>query len=150
MIADSKLPKSFWAEALSTAVYVRNRSPTKAVSGMTPFECWTGEKPNVDYLGTFGCTAYAHISKDERKKLDPKAKRCMLLGYGNVTKGYRLYDSISSRVIHSRDVLFEESTRAIEINQKESSVSLYEEKQKIDEIADLEEEQDVEPGEDEI
>ena len=48
MLADSKLPKRFWAKALSTAVYTRNRSPTKAVNGMTPFEAWTGEKPNVD------------------------------------------------------------------------------------------------------
>lgn len=67
---------------LSTTVYLRNRSPTKAVKGMTPFEAWTGEKPNVDHLRVFGCTVYAHVPKDERKKLDPKAKKCILLGYG--------------------------------------------------------------------
>lgn len=49
MLADAKLPQKFWAEALSTAVYLRNRSPMEAVKGMTPFEAWTGEKPNVDY-----------------------------------------------------------------------------------------------------
>ena len=104
------LPKKFWAEALSTAVYLRNHSPTKAVTGMTPFEAWTGEKPSVDHLRTFGCTAYAHIAKDKRKKLDLKARKYILLGYGNETKGYRLclYDPIQSRVIH---VLFNEFTR---------------------------------------
>ena len=111
MLTDSMLPKQFWAEALSTAVYLRNRSPTKAVTGMTPFEAWTGEKPSVDHLRTFGCTAYA---KDERKKLDSKARKYILLGYGNETKGYRLYDPIQSRVIHSRDVLFNEFTRGVE------------------------------------
>ena len=38
MLADSKLPHRFWAEALSTAAYLRNRSPTKALEGITPFE----------------------------------------------------------------------------------------------------------------
>ena len=32
----NKLPQRFWAEALSTAVYLRNCSPTKAVKNMTP------------------------------------------------------------------------------------------------------------------
>ena len=45
MISDAKLPQKFWAKALSTAVYLRNRSPTKAVTGMTPYEAWSGEKP---------------------------------------------------------------------------------------------------------
>ena len=82
---------------------------------MTPFEVWTGEKPNIDHLRAFGSTAYAYIAKDERKKLDSKARKCILLGYGNETKGYRFYDLIQLRVIHSRDVQFNESsTRGIE------------------------------------
>ena len=44
VLADARLPHRFWAEALSTAVYLRNRSPAMAVKGMTPFEAWTGEK----------------------------------------------------------------------------------------------------------
>ena len=53
MLVAANLPHRFWAEALSTATYLRNRSPTKAVSGMTPFEAWTGEKPRVDGLRVF-------------------------------------------------------------------------------------------------
>ena len=60
MLAEVKL--RFWAEA----VYLRNRSPTTAVKGMTPCEALTGEKPQVDTLRVFGCLAYAHIPKDER------------------------------------------------------------------------------------
>lgn len=85
MLAYAKLPQKFWAEALSTALYLRNRSPTKSVKGMSPFEAWTGEKPKIDHLRIFGCTVYAHVPKDERKKLDPKAKKCILLGYGTET-----------------------------------------------------------------
>ena len=72
MLSDSKLPKKFWAEALSTASYVRNRSPTTAVKAMTPYEAWKDYKPNGNHLRIFGCSAYAHITKDERSKMDPK------------------------------------------------------------------------------
>lgn len=121
MLDDSQLTRKFWAEALASAVYLRNRSPTTAVSGMTPYEAWTGEKPDVAHLRTFGCTAYVHIPKDERDKLDAKARKCILLGYGTETKGYRLYDPVKLRVIHSRDVIFNEFTRGIETANKENS-----------------------------
>ncbi len=78
------------------------------------FEAWTGKKPKVDYLRVFGCIAYAHIPKDERKKLDSKAKKCIFLGYGTETKGYRLYDLKKAKVFYSRDVIFNESERAVE------------------------------------
>ena len=108
MLADAKLPHRFWAEALSTAVYLRNRSPTKAVQDMTPFEAWKGMRPRVDHLCIFGCDAYSHVPKDERQKLDSKARKCILLGYGEETKDYRLYDSNRQKVFHSRDVKFNE------------------------------------------
>ena len=64
MLIDAKLPHKFWAEALSTATYLRNRSQTKAVKGMTPIEAWTGEKPKVEHLRAFGCVTYSHIAKE--------------------------------------------------------------------------------------
>ena len=69
MLADSELPKRFWAEALSTARYLRNHSPTNAVQDKTPYEAWTGSEPNVSHLRIFECDAYAHVPKDERSKL---------------------------------------------------------------------------------
>ena len=92
MLADSRLPQKFWAEALSTAVYLRNRSSTSTVPRMTPLEAWSGEKPSVRNLRAFGCTAYSHIPKDERKKLNPKQEGAYVLGYGD-TKRNRLYDT---------------------------------------------------------
>ena len=109
MLSESNLPKHFWAEALNTANYIKNRSPTNALINKTPYEAWNGKKPNVDHLKVFGCTAYAHVPKDERKKLDSKAKKCIFLGYGSNVKGYRLYDVKSRKVIISRDVIFNEN-----------------------------------------
>ena len=90
MLVESKLSQQFWGEAVSTAVYLKNRSPTIAVKGMTPFEALYGKKPNVKHLRAFGCVCYPLIMKDERKKLDPVAKRCILVGYGTEVKGYRV------------------------------------------------------------
>ena len=108
MLADSRLPQRFWAEALSTAAYMINRSPTKALDDKTPFEAWYGKKPNVNHLRVFGCSAYTHVPKDQRKKLDSKAKGCIFLGYATSRKGYRLYDQKTSSIVHSRDVVFNE------------------------------------------
>ena len=109
MLDGAHLPQRFWAETLSTAVYLRNRCSTKAVRNATPFEVWFKEKPRADHLRVFGCTAFAHVAKDERGKLDSKARRCILLGYGTETKGYRLYYQMTKRVFLSRDVVFNES-----------------------------------------
>ena len=109
MLHEANLPKKFWAEALSTATYVRNRCPTSALTNKTPFEALTGSKPNVKHLRTFGCTAYAHIPKDERKKMDSKSRKCMFLGYSANQKGYRLFDLAKRKVFFCRDVIFNET-----------------------------------------
>ena len=106
MLIDSQLPQKFWAEALSTACYLKNRSPARALDGMTPYEALTGRKPDVSKLRIFGCICYAHVPKDERQKLDSKSKECVFLGYGTEVKGYRLYDLSKRRVFYSRDVVF--------------------------------------------
>ena len=109
MLSDSGLPKTFWAEAVNTAAYVRNRSPTVALNNMTPYEALNGHKPNVKHFKIFGCKCYAHVPKDERSKLDSKSKHCIFVGYGSVTKGYRVYDLNGKKVFHCKDVIFHES-----------------------------------------
>ena len=111
MLLDSQLPQSFWVEAVSTAAYLRNRSPTSAVEGMTPHEAWYGRKPGVEHLRVFGSTAYVHIPKDSRGKLDSKTSKCILVGYGSVQKGYRLYNREAQKILHSRDVKFDEGEK---------------------------------------
>ena len=62
MLAHAGLPDSYWAEAVATAAYLRNRMPTTALhQKVTPYELWYGRKPNLSHLRVFGCMAYAHI-----------------------------------------------------------------------------------------
>ena len=82
MIAHAGLPNSYWAEAIATAAYVRNRTPARAIKeDTTSYERWYGKKPNVTHLKVFGCIAYAHIPDTHRRKLDKKADNlsCNLL-----------------------------------------------------------------------
>ena len=113
ILAVYKMPQRFWAEALNTAVYLRNRSPTTAVKGKTPFESLTGKKPSVGHLRIFGCAAYRHVMDDERKKLDPKTEKCVFLGYSENRKGYRLFDTRRQKAIHSHDVVFDETVSGL-------------------------------------
>ena len=120
MLVGAQLSQGFWAEALTTAVYLRNRSLTKSVNGSKPYEAWSGRKPAVIHLKVFGCVTYAHIPKEERRKLDVKAKRCVLLGYGITVKGYRLYCPQDKKNFYSRDVIFDESRVGLEKEQMDN------------------------------
>ena len=86
---------------------------------MTLYEVWKGYKPNVNHLRIFRCSAYAHIPKDERSKMDPKAKKSIFLGYGIGVKGYRLFDTDTSKVFHSRDIIFHERASISELGTEE-------------------------------
>ncbi|KAF2349955.1 Reverse transcriptase RNA-dependent DNA polymerase [Trinorchestia longiramus] len=55
MLSDSKLPKTLWAEAVSTAAYVKNRSPTSAHKNLTSYQALNGHKPNAQLIMTFEC-----------------------------------------------------------------------------------------------
>lgn len=108
MLSEKKVPKSFWPEATRWCIHVLNRSPTLVVKNMTPEEAWSGEKPSVDHFRVFGCVGYVHIPDARRIKLDDKSVSCVLLGYSERSKGYKMYDPVGDKVIISRDVVFEE------------------------------------------
>ena len=110
MLAASGLPKSTWAEAVTTASYLRNRSP---VSGRhkTPHELFFGTKPDVSHLRVFGARAYALTPKALRTKLENTSEPGHFIGYPAGTKGYKILLD-SGRIITSRDVTFVEQPTA--------------------------------------
>ena len=102
------LPNFLWGKAVSTAIYILNRCPTKAVQGKTPFEAWSGRKPNISHIRVFGCEAFSFVVSEKRKKLDQKVEKCIFVGYDSQHKGYRLYSPSYKAVLVSRDVKFNE------------------------------------------
>ena len=108
LLFEARLPNEFWAEAVNTATYLLNNSPSKCVES-TPEEIWSGKKPNLAHLKVYGCKAFAHVPAQKRKKLDPRATPCIFVGYSLKSKGYRLFDPRKSSVFISRDVIFSEN-----------------------------------------
>ena len=90
MLSHAKLPKSFWGEAMRTAVDLINLSPVAGLNGNVPNRVWTGKDVSYGYLSVFGYRTFVHVPKDERSKLDDKAKSCIFLGYGHEEFGYKL------------------------------------------------------------
>lgn len=91
MLFHAELSKGFWAEAINTAVYTRNRLITSA-TGETPYFRCFGEAADVSHLRVFGCMAFAHVPDDKRLKFDKKAWKLRFMGYADNEKGYRLWD----------------------------------------------------------
>ena len=109
MLKAKSLPKTFWSEAITCAIFLLNRCPIKAVFGRILEEAWSGHKPEVSFLRIFGCIAYSYILKEHRKKFDDKSEKCIFIGYNDVTKGYKLYNPETGKLIVSRDVQFLEN-----------------------------------------
>jgi hypothetical protein len=108
MMKGKNLSNAFWVEAINTAVYLKNRSPTRFLDNVTPFETLNGSKPAVHNLKVFGCKDFAHIPKENMRKLDAKAIKCIFIGYCSEFKAYNLFDPATHKVFASRDVCFHE------------------------------------------
>jgi hypothetical protein len=104
MLAAKHLSNEYWDEVVATAIYIMNSCPTKSVKNIVLQESWTSMKHNVVHLKVFCCIAYAHVLEEMRKKLDNKGHKCIFVGYSEETKGYKLYDHVTRKVIISRDV----------------------------------------------
>ncbi|TXG50907.1 hypothetical protein EZV62_023431 [Acer yangbiense] len=85
------------------------RCPTKAVQNKTPVEAWSGRKPSAKHLRVFGSICYVHIPKEKRSNLDDKTEKEIFVGYSSQSKGYRIYNLKSNKIIISRDVEFDEN-----------------------------------------
>lgn len=111
MMKAKDMPSAFWGEAVTTAVFILNRSPTKSVRDKTPFEAWHGRAPAVHFFKTFGCVVYVKDVKPHLKKLDDRSKAMVFLGYEPGSKAYRAYDPSTKRVCITRDAVFDETAK---------------------------------------
>jgi hypothetical protein len=104
------VPKSFWGDAVLTAAYLINRMPSKVLQFQTPLQSLskTHSLPTLLQIPpkVFGCVCYVHIHKQHRSKLDPRAQKCIFLGYSTTQKGYKCYHPPSTKILVSMDVTF--------------------------------------------
>jgi len=98
----AKLPKELWGEVVSTAVYLYNRTPHSQLQFKTPYEALYNTKPDIMNIKVFGLIAYYKNKAIRLKKLEPRAKKAILLGFGNNL--YRLHNIDLKRLTWARDV----------------------------------------------
>src|SRR3954468_22300926 len=103
MMSLTDLPLSFWGYALETATFTLNRAPSKSVE-TTPYELWFGKKPKLSFLKVWGCEAY--VKKLQPEKLEPKAEKCVFIGYPKETIGYTFYHRSEGKIFVAKNGSF--------------------------------------------
>ncbi|GJW93287.1 putative ribonuclease H-like domain-containing protein [Tanacetum coccineum] len=109
MLADSFLPNTFWAEAVSTACYVLNRVLVTKPHNKTPYELLTGKIPIISYIRPFGCHVTILNTIDHLGKFAGKSDEGFLVGYSLQSKAFRVYNLETKRVEENLHITFLEN-----------------------------------------
>ncbi|KAK1424228.1 hypothetical protein QVD17_19549 [Tagetes erecta] len=110
MLADAKIPITFWDEAIATACFVQNRTLLVQDKQKTSYELLFERKPNISYLKAFGCPVTILNLNDHLGKFESKSDDGFFLGYSSVSKAYRVFNSKTNTVIETINVKFLENS----------------------------------------
>ena len=106
LLKQANLPNFFWVRAVEVAFYLTNRCLSCSLPpNKTPFELFYGRKPDLSDLKIFGCSAFRFLEVGV-KKLDSKAIKENFVGYGRTHDSYYLYNPVTGKISHSRNVSF--------------------------------------------
>ncbi|GKB49867.1 putative ribonuclease H-like domain-containing protein [Tanacetum coccineum] len=110
MLADSKLPTTFWDEVVNTACYVQNRVLVIKPYNKTSYELFLGRKPTLSFMRPFGCLVTILITIDHLGKFDGKVDEGFFVGYSTNSKAFRVFNSRTRIVEENLHVKFSEDT----------------------------------------
>ncbi|DAZ97144.1 TPA: hypothetical protein N0F65_004758 [Lagenidium giganteum] len=108
MMMHQSVPTKWWADAINTAVYLLNRTTSTVHPETTPYEICHQVRPSLAHLKVFGARGFGHIDKSKRGKLDAKAFPCMHLGYSEHSKGYRVVNLDTGKIMATRSIRVDE------------------------------------------
>ncbi|GKD66321.1 putative RNA-directed DNA polymerase, partial [Tanacetum coccineum] len=103
---EANLPKRFWGECILTATYITNRLPSKVIDDKTPFELVFNQKLDYDNMRVFGCLTYHRNTDTRGDKFEERGRPRVFMSYPQRTKGYKILDIKTSKIIISRDTKF--------------------------------------------
>ncbi|GJW69866.1 putative ribonuclease H-like domain-containing protein [Tanacetum coccineum] len=113
MLADSKLPTTFWAEAVNTACYVQNMVLVIKPHNKTPYELFLDRKLALSFMRPFGCPITILYTIDHLGKFDGKVNEGFFVGYFTNNKAFRVFNSRTRIVEENLQVQFSENTSNI-------------------------------------
>lgn len=157
MLLENNLNKCLWAEAVNTAIFTTNRTGSSRIKNKTPYELWFNRNLyDINKFKKFGLNVAVHIPDQLRLKWDAKSEIGIFVGYGENTKGYRIYFPNKNIVSLKKDVIFiagntdqevkepedenpiQDIFKETAIFQEEGNVNIEAEKQKIEENTEVE------------
>ena len=105
------VPKFYWGDAILTAAYLINHMPSRVLKGQSTVQLLSKKYPSAKIFShlppkIFGCVVYIHVSSQNRSKLDPRALKCIFLGYTHNQKGYKCYHPPTKKHFVTTDVTF--------------------------------------------
>nr|GEV72278.1 hypothetical protein [Tanacetum cinerariifolium] len=109
MLADVKLPVTFWAEVVNTACYVQNRVLVNKSHNKTPYELFNGRSPAIGFLKPFGCHVMILNTLDNLGKFEEKRDEGYFIGYSMSRKEFRVFNKITRRIEENLHVEFLEN-----------------------------------------
>ncbi|CAM8925746.1 unnamed protein product [Rhodiola kirilowii] len=111
MLIESRLARSFWAEAMNAACYVLNRCYLRPILDKTPYELLKVRKPNISHLRVFGSKCYVHNNgKNQLGKFDPRSDEGIFVGYALHSKAYKVFNKRTKLFEESVHVIFDEES----------------------------------------
>nr|GEZ34261.1 ribonuclease H-like domain-containing protein [Tanacetum cinerariifolium] len=113
MLADAKLPITFWAKAVNTACYVQNKVLVNKSHNKTSYELFNGRSPAIGFIKPFGCHVMILNTLESLGKLEEKRDEGYFIGYSMSSKAFRVFNKRSRRVEEKLHVEFLEN-KAIE------------------------------------
>jgi len=109
LLFQSNMPKAYWCYAATHAIHIINRLPTAVLNNKCPYEILYKKPPTFLNLKVFGTLCFASTLDNNRTKLDPRARKCVFLGFKTGIKGYVLLDTLSREIFITRNVIFYEN-----------------------------------------
>ncbi|GJV82025.1 retrovirus-related pol polyprotein from transposon TNT 1-94, partial [Tanacetum coccineum] len=107
---DSKLPTTFWAEAVNTACYVQNRVLVTKPHNKTPYELFLARKQALGFMRPFGYLITILNTIDHLGKFDDKTDEGFFVGYSIKSKAFRVFNSRTRIVEENLHVQLSENT----------------------------------------
>lgn len=111
MIAAAKLPVAYWPFAVQHAGWIRNRVGHRSLNNVSPWERWTGEKPDLSRARVFGCIAFPMLQEGQREpgSWAPRARAGVYLGESRISGCHIFWiPDAAKNPVNAREAKFDE------------------------------------------
>lgn len=125
--------KTYWWDSVLTITYMINRLPLRVLDSKTPIKLLTQFYPHVRTSNGLPLKIYGvyfiHEHSQNGGKLDPRAIKCVFIGYSSTQNGYRCYNPLSKKLYIATNVTFAETKQYFSMSYLQGETSSVEVKE---------------------